>query len=248
MKYIYEGDFFKGIFINRPNRFIAEVDLAGRLVRAHVANTGRMAEILTPGKTCYLRLATNPNRKTKYDLISIDHGGIVVNLDSQIPNKIVEMAFGQGLISGYEDPVGIKREVQVGDSRLDILVQTRTGQVYVEVKGVDLVYGTKASFPDAPTTRGVKHLRTLMDLVKEGHQAMNIYLLARDDAEDFRPNMVRDPAYAQAFYEAMEAGVQMRAYLTHNSYRSISFGKQVPIVSKDQMVKDFEIDQIHIEV
>ena len=231
MKYIYDGNFIEGIFLNRPNRFIAEVDVNGKVVICHVKNTGRMTEILTPGKKCYIMEAKNLNRKTKYDLISIEHAGIIVNLDSQIPNKIIADGFLNSEIRGWENPDGILREVAVGKSRLDMKVVKGERQLFVEVKGVDLIKNKNhAMFPDAVTVRGTRHLRELEEIVKLGFDAMVIFLIAREDAIDFRPHYEMDPVFSDTFYEVLKTGVEARAYLTNVGYNFIELGKEIPIL------------------
>lgn len=236
MRYIYDGKFIEGIFLSRPNRFLAEVQVGKEIKVCHVKNTGRMTEILTPGKTCYIMEAKNPNRKTMYDLISIEHDGVIVNLDSQIPNRVVADAFLSNEVRNWENPDGIQREVTVGNSRLDMKVIKGSKELYVEVKGVDLIKkGNHAMFPDAITVRGSRHLRELEELVKLGHSAMVIFLIAREDAIDFRPHYEMDPVFARTFYEVLETGVEARAYLTNVGYNYIEFGKEIPILSKGEV-------------
>lgn len=244
MEYKYPGEFVEGKFVSRPNRFIAEVELDGEIELAHVKNTGRMVELLLPGATVYLQKATNPNRKTKYDLISIVYRDRFVNLDSQIPNTVGEMLFRNNMISGWENPDSIKREVTVEDSRLDLCVEKDSKKLFVEIKGVDLVPSGRAMFPDAPTTRGVKHLNRLIELKRAGHSAMNIYIIARDDAVDFRPHKIRDPEYAEAFYKAKDFGVEILAFTTINDYNSIKIDKEIPIISKEEMEKELENEKL----
>lgn len=229
MRYEYEGIFHEGTFLSRPNRFLAELDLDGELVLAHVNNTGRMDEILVPGNTSYIREAQKPNRKTKYDLISIISGSIYVNLDSQIPNKIIADAFLNSEIRGYEEPDMVKREVTIGGSRLDMVVSKGDRDLYVEVKGVDLIINGQARFPDAVTKRGTKHLRELEQLTDHGHEAMVVFLVQRNDADSFMPNYQRDPEFAESFYQVIKNGVKARAYLTEVGPDYIELANEIPI-------------------
>ena len=135
MKYIYDGIFHEAIFISRPNRFLAEVLFNGNIVLAHVKNTGRMTELLVKGNICYIMEAKNPNRKTKYDLITIISDNQYINLDSQIPNKIIADAFENSQIEGYEKVINIKREYTIGSSRLDMKVDLEDRELYVEEIG-----------------------------------------------------------------------------------------------------------------
>lgn len=238
MKYKYEGNILEGIFVSRPNRFIAHIQVGDEIVIAHVKNTGRMRELLIPGVICYLLESNNPNRKTKYDLISVWHKGLIINLDSQITNRVVADAFLNGEIYGWESPDLVKREVKVGNSRLDMRVDKGLDSLYVEVKGVDLVKENKrAMFPDAPTIRGTKHLRELEELVKMGNKAMVIFLIAREDPVDFRPHYEMDPLFSETFYNVIENGVESRAYLTKNEKNTIEFYKEIPILSRESAYK-----------
>lgn len=242
MKYIYPGEFVEGIFVERPNRFLARVDIVGKIEEVHVKNTGRMGEIVTPGKKVYLLKSQNPNRKTKYDLITIEHGGSFVNIDSQIPNKVVEMGFLGGRIRGWERVDSIKREVTIGSSRLDMMVEQNDQKLFVEVKGVDYIKEKgKSSFPGAPTERGRKHLLELERLVKEGHDAMVVFLAVREEAIDFRANFEIDPKFSEIFYRVLDSGVEARAYKAKMGYNYIEFGNEIPIVSKETALKDFSL-------
>ncbi|MDO5028680.1 MAG: DNA/RNA nuclease SfsA [Bacillota bacterium] len=242
MRYIYDGKILEGRIISRPNRFLAEVDLDGQLVLCHVKNTGRMRELMVKGAKCYIREVNNPNRKTKYDVISLVHKGILVNIDSQIPNRVIADAFENSQIRGWENPDSLRREVSVGKSRLDMLVEKDGQKLFVEVKGVDLMKADfQATFPDAPTTRGTKHLRELEDLVKKGNQAMVIFCLHREDAKDFRPNFKMDPEFFKTFYEVLQAGVQARAYTCKVGRDYIELDKEIKILSKEEAKS--ELDQ-----
>ncbi len=241
MRCIYDGKVLQGKFLNRQNRFIAEVEVDGETVLSHLKNTGRMRELLVKGATCYIVEAKNKNRKTKYDFLSIAHQGLLVNLDSQVPNKVIADGFLNGQISGWEDIDSLKREVTIGKSRLDMVVEKDGEKLYVEVKGVDLMLGKgRASFPDAPTTRGSKHLKELASLVEAGARAMVIFCLHRDDAVDFRPNYKMDPEFFNNFYDALDRGVEARAYTCKVGPDYIELDKEIKILSKDQALKEFE--------
>lgn len=237
MRYTYDGNFIEGIFLNRPNRFIGEIQVGEETVICHVKNTGRMREILVPGKRCWLKEAENKNRKTKYDLISVEHDGIIVNADSQIPNKVIEDAFLNKEIKGYEDIISVKREYTVGDSRLDMKVTTEEGELFVEVKGVDLMLEKgHAKFPDAVTARGTKHLRELEKISKAGKDAMIIFLIVREDAIDFRPNYDMDPVFSNTFYEVLKSGVKARAYRAIAGPDFIEMDKEIPILPEESHI------------
>lgn len=235
MKYIYDGIFHEAIFISRLNRFLAEVLFNGNIVLAHVKNTGRMTELLVKGNICYIMEAKNSNRKTKYDLITIISDNQYINLDSQIPNKIIADAFENSQIEGYEKVINIKREYTIGSSRLDMKVDLEDRELYVEVKGVDLIKDGLAMFPDAPTIRGTKHLLELEKIVKAGGEAMVIFLVARTDAKSFRPHFERDPVFADSFYKVINSGVQARVYLTNVGPNFIELSDRIPIKNINEL-------------
>lgn len=241
MRHTYQGKILQGKFVCRKNRFIAEVEVDGEVVLSHLKNTGRMRELLVKGATCYIMEAKNKNRKTKYDFLSIDHEGRLINLDSQVPNKVIADGFLNGEISGWEDIDFLKREVQVGSSRLDMVLEKCGDRLYVEVKGVDLMLGKgRASFPDAPTSRGSKHLKELAALVEAGAKAMVIFCLHRDDAVDFRPNYKMDPEFFNNFYDALDKGVEARAYTCKVGPDYIELDKEIKILNRDQALREFE--------
>ena len=153
------GEVRQAHFLERPNRFIAHVELEGETVVCHVKNTGRCRELLVPGAVVYLEKATNPARKTAYDLIAVEKGGLLINMDAQAPNHVFQEWAAQG---GFlPDVQSIQPEYRYGDSRLDFALTTPVGLHLVEVKGVTLEENGVVRFPDAPTERGVKHIREL---------------------------------------------------------------------------------------
>lgn len=204
----------KAVFLSRPNRFIAYVLLNGETAVAHVKNTGRCKELLVPGCTVYLAVSDNPERKTKYDLIAAekiraDKAPLLINMDSQIPND----AAAEWLpVSGlFSERAVIHREFTHGDSRVDFYVEDGQRKAFIEVKGCTLENGGIALFPDAPTERGVKHLKHLIRAVQEGYECYVLIVIQMKDVSVFRPNGKTDPAFAQALREAKEAGVKIIA-------------------------------------
>lgn len=232
------GEVIEGIFISRPNRFIAEVMVEGEIIIAHVKNTGRLKELLVSGRKCFIKKATNLNRKTKYDLISIEYENIYVNLDSQIPNDIIAGAFKNGLITDYENVKNVKREVKVGDSRLDMVIEFEDYNLFVEVKQANLVKNKIAMFPDAITSRGKKHLRELERLNDSGNKTMVIFLIARDDVKLFRPHIERDEEFSNTLYEVSEKGVLIRAYNSIVGPNYITFKDRIRIMDKEEAIND----------
>lgn len=229
--YRYDEPIVEGIFLSRPNRFIAHVLVDGEECIAHVKNTGRLRELLQTGKRCWLQVSSNTKRKTKYDLISVEYKGEIVNVDSQIPNKVVFDAFSKGGIEGWEGADLIKKEVNVGKSRLDLRVDRKGQSLFVEVKGVNLVFeGGHAAFPDAKTERGTRHLLELLEIKKQGYEAMVIFLIQRPDAVDFRPHKEIDPLFDENFYKVVREGVHARAYRSIVGPDYIGLGERIGIL------------------
>lgn len=213
ISYKYNSPIREGIFLSRPNRFIAEIMIDGKVEIAHVMNTGRLPELLVAGTKCWVQEFDNPLRKTKFSLITVEYKNNYVNIDSQVPNKIIYDAFVESKISGWENPDKVEKEVKVGSSRLDFKVTKGSEILYVEVKGVNLVFDDKtASFPDAITTRGAKHLLELIQLKEKGYNSMVLFLAQRGDLINFRPHVEMDPIFSHAFYQAIEKGVEARVY------------------------------------
>lgn len=197
----------KGIFTDRPNRFIANVEIDGKSEVVHVKNTGRCRELLIPGVTVYVQEFENTNRKTKFDLIAVYKGTELYNIDSQAPNKV----FGEWVLkSGYFGEVEyIKPECKYGDSRFDFYIQTKNRKIYAEVKGVTLEEDGVLMFPDAPTERGVKHIKELCNCVEEGFEAYVCFVIQTEKAKYFTPNSRTHPQFADALSEAKTKGVKI---------------------------------------
>lgn len=218
----------EGRFISRANRFIATVEMEGVPTTVHVKNTGRCRELLVPGTTVYLAVSDNPSRKTKYDLIAVDKNGLLINMDSQIPNDIAaEWLPESGLFS--PDAI-IRREVTCGQSRFDFMICEDGKTSYLEVKGVTLETDGVARFPDAPTERGAKHLRELTALAKQGIGAYVLFVIQMKQIRELHPNDTMDPAFGTALREAAQAGVVIRAVDCIVTPESIMAGREVKIV------------------
>ena len=197
------------VFISRPNRFIAHAEFDGRSEICHVKNTGRCKELLLPGAEVFLVKADNPRRTTGYDLVAVRKGERLINIDSQAPNKV----FLEFLRSGrYVDGVTlIKPEVRRGASRFDFYVEAGGRRIFIEVKGVTLEEGGAALFPDAPTLRGVKHLKELMGCVREGYEAQAVFVIQMGGALYFSPNNKTHPAFGETLAAAADSGVSVVA-------------------------------------
>jgi len=197
-----------GVFRARPNRFIAHVEIDGKLEICHVKNTGRCRELLPEGARVWCAVSDNPNRKTKYDLITVKKGERLINMDSQAPN----IAAGEWLASGgLGEITDLRAEVKHGDSRFDFSFQKDGKTCYLEVKGVTLENDGVCAFPDAPTQRGAKHLKELTRLAEEGYGAFVLFVIQMADVKYLHPNDATDPAFADALRQAARAGVTVLA-------------------------------------
>lgn len=206
-----------GKFIDRPNRFIANIEIDGEVVKAHVKNTGRLKELLKPGVTVFVEdhIEKMGSRKLRYSLIAIEKGGFLVNIDSQAPNKLVKEAIEVGKISfpGFGKVKLIRPEYKFGNSRIDIYVEDEEGQkLLIEVKGVTLEDEGVCRFPDAPTERGVKHVEELESALKCGYRACIIFVIQMEGMKLFKPNDDSHWQFGEALRKADAAGVDILAY------------------------------------
>ena len=198
----------KGQFISRPNRFIAHVWIDGEDRICHVKNTGRCRELLQPGVTVWCEKASNPARKTAYDLIAVQKGERLINMDSQAPNIAARHWLEQG---GLGEIQYLRSEVVCGDSRFDLSFVKDGKTCFLEVKGVTLETDGVCAFPDAPTTRGVKHLNGLQKAAQDGFGAYVLFVIQMSDVKYLHPNDATDPAFGKALRDAAKAGVNILA-------------------------------------
>lgn len=200
----------KAIFINRPNRFIAEVSMDGKKEIVHVKNTGRCKELLIPGCEVYLTAPNSMERKTKYDLVAVrKSNGLLINIDSQAPNKVA----GEWLNLAHYDIV--TAEHKYGDSRIDFYMERNSQKYLMEVKGCTLERDGIGYFPDAPTERGVKHLRELIKAKEEGYHAILAFVIQMDGIREVRANKDTHPEFAIALDDAVKAGVEVLFLMCH---------------------------------
>ena len=225
-----------GKFIERPNRFIAYVEIAGQKEIVHVKNTGRCAELLTPGATVYVQKVDNPERKTQWDLIGVKKGKRMINMDSQIPNKVVEEWIRKGNL--FPDATLIKTETTYKQSRFDLYVEEGNRKIFIEVKGVTLENNGVVKFPDAPTERGIKHLNELCEAVEEGYEAYVFFVIQMKGVKYFTPNMKTHAAFGEALRNAKEQGVHILAYDCRVTKDSIEIEKEVPVVFRNEDLKE----------
>lgn len=217
----------EGRFLSRPNRFVAHVRVDGTEEVVHVKNTGRCRELLVPDATVYLADSGNPNRKTRYDLIAVRKGSLLVNMDSQATNKV----FGEWASAGQFRPglTLLRPETVWGNSRFDFYWESGTRKGFAEVKGVTLEENGHARFPDAPTLRGVKHLEELARCRAEGYEATVCFVLQMGGMVDFAPNDVTHPAFGAALRRAAAAGVEVLAMECAVAPDSLAITKPVPV-------------------
>lgn len=201
-------------FLYRVNRFIAFCEIDGEKTAVHVKNTGRLSELLLPGAVAYAEYSGNPARKTAWDLVAVENRGYVVNIDSQAPNLIAREWIASGGMFGGVD--ALRSEVTFGDSRYDLAFSHHGTQGLVEVKGVTLFDDAGvACFPDAPTERGVKHLRGLISAAQRRMETGVCFVLQRDGAVGMRPNDATHPAFGESLRQARDAGVRIVAAVCH---------------------------------
>ncbi len=199
----------KGTFISRPNRFIANVKIDGKCEVCHVKNTGRCRELLIPGATVYVQHCSNPGRKTKYDLLAVNKNGMIVNIDSQAPNKIFhEWALCSGF---FGKDIKIKPEFKYKNSRFDFYIEAKNRKILIEVKGVTLEEQGLAAFPDAPTLRGLKHINELSEAIKDGYEAYVFFVIQMEGMHTFVPNRKTQTEFADALIKAKSDGVNIKA-------------------------------------
>ena len=219
-----------GVFLSRPNRFIAKVLVEGVEETVHVKNTGRCRELLVPGCRVFLRFHDDPRRKTRHTLIAVDKNGLLINMDSQAPNRVVEEALASGALSlTRQPPTLIRREAAYHDSRLDFYLEAPGERVYVEVKGVTLEENGVVRFPDAPTARGLRHIRELERAAREGHGAAVVFVVQMDRADWFAPNDATQPEFGQALLDAQAAGVRLIARCCDVTPLKIELAKEIPV-------------------
>lgn len=219
----------QGVFLRRPNRFIAEVEIDGRTEICHVKNTGRCRELLIPGTEVYLQRADQKKRKTGFDVIAVRKGNNLVNIDSQVVNGAVEEWLRKGTL--LKDLSLLKREVTFGKSRFDLYAEYENGKkAFLEVKGVTLEQGGVARFPDAPTERGIRHLTELCECLARGYQAYLIFVIQMKGVHRMEPNWTTHRAFGETLVRAQQAGVHILAYDCLIQPDDIVLDQMIPVV------------------
>ncbi len=223
MKY---SNMVPGVFLRRPNRFIAHVEINGQEQVVHVKNTGRCRELLPQGAKVYCQHFDSPKRKTQYDLIAVEKGERIINMDSQAPNAAAKEWLAGGGLGEIQD---LRPETVHGDSRFDFSFTKDGKPCFLEVKGVTLEDGGICAFPDAPTQRGAKHLRGLAAAVAEGYGAYVLFVIQMADVQYLHPNDVTDPEFGKALREASAAGVQVLAMDCQVTPGEMTIRRAVPV-------------------
>lgn len=241
----------RGIFLERPNRFIAYVEIGGRREKVHVKNTGRCKELLIPGAAVYVQESDRPSRKTRWDLITVEKECLIrgadgslskrirmVNLDSQSPNQLVKEWLEAGNM--ISEITKIQPECKYGDSRFDLYVEAGERRIFIEVKGVSLEEDGRVRFPDAPSERAVKHVEELARAVEEGYEAYVLFVVQMKDVDYFTPNMDTHPEFGEALKKAAGRGVKIAAYDCRVESNFIELAEEVPVAITKKELLDAE--------
>ena len=229
MKY---SNMITGRFLNRPNRFIAQVEINGIEETVHVKNTGRCRELLVPGVEVYLQESHEPKRKTKWDLIAVKKGDRIINMDSQIPNRAVEEWLRNG--NFFADMHLLKPEKTYKKSRFDFYAEYEDKKAFIEVKGVTLEMDGVVRFPDAPSERAVKHVEELIEAVNEGYEAYLFFVVQMEKVKYFTPNRDAQPEFAEVLLQAERAGVHIQAFDCRVTSESIQINEPVPVILENE--------------
>ena len=223
------GKLVEGRFMRRLNRFAALVDVDGVETLAHVANSGRMRELLVEGYRVLLKSVAGDHRKTAFDLVLVDLGHALASVDARLPNLLVYEALEQARLAPFAGYGRILREVTYGESRLDLALEGLAGTCYIETKSVTLVVDGVGLFPDAPTIRGTKHMGSLSKAVAAGHRAAAVFVVQRDDAQALAPNDKADPEFGVALRQAVSRGVEVYAHGCQVTTGEIVLGEPLPV-------------------
>ena len=226
---IFGGPLHSATLISRPNRFLGVVDLGGVTTRCFIPDPGRLEELLRPGSKAYLIERASPTRKTSYDMVLVNLDGVLVSTDSRVPNKVFEEALNADALAEFRGFRIEKRETVFGDSRLDFSLTNGEEPILLEAKSCTLVKDGFGLFPDAPTSRGLRHVHELVKALSLGRAAV-LFLIQRGDVKALRPYRERDPKFAQALEDAVDEGVEVYAYSSNVTLEGISIKESVPVM------------------
>jgi len=224
----YPSRLIEATLHERPNRFLGVVDIDGREELCFIPNPGRMHELMVPNARVYLLEKRGEHRKTRYDMVLVDYGGVMVGVDSRLPNKLLAEAVNAGRLNDFRGYTVEKTEPVFHDSRLDLVLSDGQKRVMVETKSCTLVEDGVALFPDAPTKRGARHMRTLVKALETGRSAA-VFVIQRGDASEFRPNDGTDPEFGEALRRAASMGVETYAYVSDVSLRGVEIREKIPL-------------------
>ena len=230
-------DLVESRFVRRLNRFAALVNVDGIETMVHVANSGRMKELLVEGCRMYLKPVSGDHRKTAFDLALVDLGNTLqagsgqplASADARLPNVLLHESLAKGSLRHFKDYDTIRREVVYHDSRLDLALEGPGGRCYIEAKSVTLVQDDVGLFPDAPTTRGTKHVLSLLRATREGHRAAVVFVVQRNDAHALVPNDAADPEFGRALRHAVSEGVETYAYRCRVTTEEVVLSDELPV-------------------
>jgi len=226
----FQPDLIPARFRRRFNRFLVEAETEAGVVEAHLADPGRLLELLRPGADCRLRPERAAGRRTAFTVALVHADGVWVSVDTNLPNRLVETALRAGAIHEFRDYSLVRREVRLGRSRFDFHLMSAGMDVLLEVKSVTLVRDGVALFPDAPTARGARHLQALQDAAAKGFLGTVLFLVQRSDAREMRPHAVLDPGFAQGLAEAYRRGIEVLAYAAVPEPAGIRLAQRLPVV------------------
>ncbi len=235
---VIEGNIRYATFSDRPNRFLVNLKLDGsnKTEKAFLHDPGRMKELLVPNTKLIIREPLRlKDRKTSWDILAVEYENRIVTINSSLPNQVIKQAINNKWINEISNYNNLKAEVKYGSSRLDFMLSNDKETCFVEVKGVTLVKGKKALFPDAPTKRGTRHLRELIDIKSKGCRAIALFVCMRDDPKNFSPNKETDPEFSFQFKEAIIKGVEMLVYTVK------------PVIKNEKLTLQFK-NRINIEI
>lgn len=217
----------EGTFLSRINRFTAKAEINEQVEIVHVKNTGRLIKLLKSGSKAYFQKSDKPERKTKYDLIAVEHSGDIINVDSQITNYVAEEWLNKKYL--FSDINYLKREVKYGESRFDIYLEHGESKTFIEIKGVTLQENGIAKFPDAPTQRGIKHLKELIKCIDDGYEAYIMFVIQMPNIKWFEPAISIQEEFGAVLNEAKQKGVHVIAYECIMTKDSIEINKEVEV-------------------
>ncbi len=218
-----------GIFLERPNRYLAYVEIGGQKIQAHVPDPGRLPGLMIPGSSVRLVYNPGPKRKTDYSLVLVRHGTIWVSVYPVFANKVVEKRLKENNLSCLNGYKKFFREVKYRNSRFDFQLDFLDAKAFMEVKSVSLVEGGEGRFPDAPTQRGVKHLKELIDLRRKGYRSIVLFISQRSDARSITSNDEIDPIFGEWLRKARLASVELYAYNCSVTKNTVSIKEQIPV-------------------